>query len=222
MRVCGWAVGPELLPFDCSNAIEAVVGALGPDAAGVQAAWFRWGSACPPDATCFVDPETAAHVVVRFLDGSTLTVPVDMTADGPVVHEAFVSADVVWPVLDRKLPAAAAPGLGVGGPAELLVRTALPFCGSEEEHDVRTVRGCFFGAVLSGRAAELISRVPLGADPAAITVHRYQGDGPLVVYRLFRVEDDVAAWVKDTCALEVVGDDELIFGLTDCLPLPLE
>jgi hypothetical protein len=81
--VCG--DGGRSEPYGCSEAVEAVLEAAGPEAIGAAArATFEWGwaSECPPGARCAAPPSSASVVTLTLRDGTETRYQVLVDGDG--------------------------------------------------------------------------------------------------------------------------------------------
>lgn len=225
-RIC--AVGPDgpMPPISCTEAIGQALLALGPDARAVQAAWFREGAPCPPNARCVAPPPGSVYVVVRLEDGRIRFVRL-VVADGDViVGEPEDPTFDLWPRSGEAIPPVGRPDVGPGAPAEVAEREAFPLCGEERVgvFDRRAGRTCFLGAVQDGRPAELASQ-EAGADfDAVVVLYRFAGRGPLFVYR--SATEAGPGWVRSDCAMglpveDMPGDDEFVFLIHECLSTEL-
>jgi hypothetical protein len=220
-RICDGPLEGEHPLLECDQAIAAAEQSLGQDAGRVAAAWFRFGIACAPNARCVAPQPNEGHVIVRLGDGPVLAVPVLATATDVETGPATAPTWDIWP---RAAPAVETPvpsvDLGPGVSDELAARRPLPFCGSEDDVFDRSVRRCFLDSLVGGVAAEFITAVPAADGRLVRIVHRYEGGGPVLVYRDLTADPAVGTWTTEDCAVETVGDDELIFIVTDCAPLP--
>ena len=210
---------PELIP--CSRAIDAAVSAFGNDADRVAAAWFHYGVACPPNARCVAPEPGTGYVVLRFADGPTIVVPVQVAGPGFATGEAMVPNWDIWEVDPVVRPPLHRPDLGPKAPAELATREPLPYCGGEDDMFVRNVRRCFWAAVTSGDAAEYTTSIGAPDGTLVWSVQRFTGAGPILSYDDRTLDAAIGRWVKLDCALESAPDDELIFVLTECVEIPL-
>ena len=208
---------PELIP--CSRAIDAAVSALGNDADRVAAAWFRYGVACPPNARCAAPEPGTGYVVLRFADGPTIVVPVQVAGPGFATGEAVAPNWDIWEVDPVVRPPAQRPEVG-NAPIELANRVPLPYCGGEDDMFVRNVRRCFWAAVTSGDAAEYTTSVPAPDGTLVWSVQRFTGTGPILSYVDRTLDAAIGRWRKLDCAIESAPDDELIFILTECVETP--
>jgi hypothetical protein len=226
-RICAVAGDGAGPPFPCTAAIESAIASLGVPAGDVTAGWVRLGFACGPTERCVEPPPGVGHVVTRFVDGSATIVPFEVV-DGRVVPgeervpDWDIWADGTGGSLPTEPPPAERPEVAPGAPAELVDREPFPFCGSEDDIFNRNVRRCFLANVTLGAPAEFLTSVPAADGTLVTTVHRYAGAGPVLVYQDRTHDPDVGAWQKADCAVATVGDDELIFQVTDCIELPLD
>lgn len=208
-------------PISCTEAIGKVLLAMGPDAASVQAAWFRPGAPCPPNARCMAPPPGNAYVVVR-LDGAQIRfVPLRVEGDETVVGVPDRPTFDLWPASGEAIPPVGEPDLGPEAPLEVAGGGAVPLCGEEQVGvtEGRIERRCFFGAVLDGRAAELVSRSVDQAGNPIVELYRYMGRGPVLVYR--SPSPAGPGWVRNDCAIGPAFDDALIFVVAECLTTDL-
>jgi hypothetical protein len=51
-------------------------------------------------------------------------------------------------------------------------------------------------------------------------VHRYLGSGPVLVHRDATGDPAIRRWTKEDCAIEIVGEQELLFQVIGCIRLP--
>jgi hypothetical protein len=222
-RICDIGVGAEAPPISCTEAIGEVLLVLGPEARSAQAAWFRPGAPCPPNARCFAPPLGSAYVVVR-LEGSRTEI-IRLAVDGGevIVGEREDPSFDIWPPSGEAIPAVGRPDPGHDAPAEVAAREAMPLCGDLREgvDDQRVARRCFFGAVQDGRPAELVIRSVAAAANPAVRIHRFAGRGPVLVYVYWSARPVGPGWVRDDCAIGSVADDELIFLVDECLSTEL-
>ena len=225
-RICdGTLGGAETPPISCTEAIGEVLLSLGPDARSVQAAWYRPGAPCPPNARCLAPPPGTVYVAVRLEDGRTRFVRLVPTDGEVTVGPPEDPTFDIWPPSGEPIPEVRRPAID-GAPPEIADRLPVPLCwdGAAGVLESRLARQCFYGAVLDGRPAELHIR---SADEAGgfMELYRYAGRGPVLVYRN-RPEPVDPGWVREDCAIglpgeDVPGDDALIFVVTECLSTEL-
>jgi hypothetical protein len=222
-RICEAPPEGEALPITCTEAIGKVLLALGPDATFVQAAWFRPGAPCPPNARCIAPPPGSAYVVARL--GAARTGIIRLTTEGGEVILGAPEDQTfeIWPASGQAIPAVGRPDVGPGAPPEVVNRDALPLCGEERVgvFDRRLGRNCFLGAVQDGRAAELASQEVDAAGDLVVVLYRFAGRGPVLVYRSPSPVGAGRGWVRGDCAIGPAFDDELIFVLSECLSTEL-
>jgi hypothetical protein len=207
-------------PFSCTDVIGRVLLALGPDARSVQAAWFRPGSPCPPNARCIAPPRGSSYVVVRLESGAVGVVRVAFEGGELIIGQPEDPTYDIWPSSGETAPAPAVPDVGPGAPEELTHRDPLPQCVDERRPEfVHTARQCFFEAILDGRGAELVSRTVDEAGDPVVEVYRYAGRGPVLVYR--SASPAGPGWVRSDCAIGPANDDRFIFVVAECLSTEL-
>lgn len=218
-RICDDGPAGEVPPISCTEAIGQVLVSLGQDARSVQAAWFRPGAPCPPNARCIAPAPGSAYVVLR-LEGAQIHV-VPMRIEGDVVVGAPDEPTFdIWPSTGESAPAPAAPDMGPGVPEEIALRDPLPLCVDERRPQVvHPARACFFEAVLDGRQAELVIRTVDQAGDPVVELYRYSGRGPVLVYR--SPNPAGPGWIRSDCAIGSAFDDELIFVVSECLSTEL-
>lgn len=208
-------------PISCTEAIGKVLLAMGPDAASVQAAWFRPGAPCPPNARCMAPPPGNAYVVVR-LDGAQIRfVPLRVEGDETVVGVPDRPTFDLWPPSGEAIPPVGEPDLGPEAPLEVAGGGAMPLCGEEQVGvtEGRVARRCFFGAVLDGRPAEFVSRSVDDRGDPFVELYRFDGRGPVLVYRSASFVGP--GWVRNDCAIGPAFDDAAIFVVAECVSTEL-
>ncbi len=220
-RICDGGPDAEGPPLTCTEAIGKVLLALGPDAQFVQAAWFHRGAPCPPNARCIAPAPGSAYVVVR-LEGERFGIVRLATEGGDVTVGAPEDPTFdIWPPSGQPIPPVGRPDVGLGAPAEVAGRDALPLCGEERVgvFDRRAGRNCFLGAVQDGRPAELASQEVDQAGDPVVVLYRFTGRGPALVYR--SATPAGPGWVRSDCAIGPAYDDEQIFVVGECLATEL-
>jgi hypothetical protein len=220
-RICEGGPDGEAPAISCTEAIGKVLLALGPDARFVQAAWFRPGAPCPPNARCPAPPLGSAYVVVRLTDARMGIVRLITEGGDLTVGEPEDPTFEVWPPSREAIPPIGRPDVGPGAPAEVATRDAFPLCGEEEVGvtESRVARSCFFGAVQDGRPAEFVSRSVDLAGDRVVELYRFEGRGPVLVYRSLTPAGP--GWVRNDCAIGPAFDDAAIFVLSECLSTEL-
>jgi len=211
--------GPS--PLSCTEVIGKVLLAIGPDAGAVQAAWFRPGRPCPPNARCMEPPPGSAHVVVRLATGVLGIFPLTFAGEEVAIEAVTEPTFDIWPPSGQAIPPVGRPEVGPGAPAEVAGRNALPLCGDERGGimDSRPARSCFFGAVQDGRPAELVTRSANEAGDPMVEVYRFAGRGPVLIYRSGSPAGP--RWVRSDCAIGPTYDDMAIFVVAECLDTEL-
>lgn len=217
-RICDAAPDGAGLLLSCTEAIGGVLLTLGPDARFVRAAWFRPGDPCPPNARCMEPPPGSAYVTVRLEDGRIVLV---RYAGETIVGEPATPTFDVWPPSGVAVPPVGRPETGPEAPPEVAARDPLPLCGDVREgvDDQRLARGCFFGAVVDGRPAELVVRSVDPAGDPIVEIYRFAGRGPVLVYR--SATPAGPGWVRNDCAIASAFDDEITFVVAECLSTEL-
>jgi hypothetical protein len=200
-------VDPSVVPcFDAMPVALRVVG-LG----DIRRIETRWRFLCSLEP-CPEPDETKAQVVVHFVDGRVLGVPVRFRRD---INE-FVTGEIrtIEPGAVPSTPPYAAPAPGraaVGSaPQEVTTRTALPLCGSESAglagpFDSK-VRGCFLAAVLSGGSAEFLSKRSDQHGAPFQELWRFDRRGPITMYF-----HDADGWRRQSCGMEIPRESQLDF-----------
>lgn len=215
-RICDTIQEAEPPPFSCTDVIRRVLLKLGPEAPFIRAAWFRPGTPCPPNARCIAPPPGSAYVVVRLENGRAAIVRVTFQGDELAVGEPEEPTFDVWPASGEAIPAVGRPDTAPGAPPELVEREPLPLCGEELQGGFdRVARACFFGAVLDGRPAELVTRRVSESGELHLDIFRFAGRGPVVVY-VAPIPPE-PGWLRGECAIGPAFDDEIIFVIAECL-----
>lgn len=218
-RICDTVQAVDPPPFSCTDVIGRVLLAMGPDAALVQAAWFRPGSPCPPNARCIAPPPGSAYVVIRLQGGVVGIVPLTFAGDELTVGLPQDPTYDIWPASGEAMPAIGRPDLAEA-PLEVAARVPLPVCGEERDDTPdRAARACFLGAVIDGRSAELVSWTVDEAGHSLVELYRYAGGGPVLVYR--SASPAGPGWVRSDCAIGSANDDRFIFVVAECLSTAL-
>lgn len=215
-RICEAFQMADPPPFSCTEVIGKVLLAMGPDAAAVKAAWFRPGSPCPPNARCIAPPPGSAYVVVRLESGATGIFPVKFAGNEVAIGAVTEPTFDIWPPSGEAIPPVGEIDVGPA-PAEISGRSAVPLCG--DVLDGPNVRRCFLGALQDGRPVELFSRSVDEAGDPIVELYRYDGRGPVLVYRSSSPAGP--GWVRNDCAIGPAFDDTMIFVVAECLATEL-
>ena len=105
------------------------------------------------------------------LDGRTATATVPERVDG-----------AAWPTVVAPAASIKRPAFD-GAPAEIRNRKPVPYCGRSELGEPAGPMVCFVAAVLAGRAAEVVDVGHGTEGGTSISLIRFAGRGPIVVYR---------------------------------------
>lgn len=212
-RICEGGPDGEHPPISCTEAIGKVLLAMGPEATSVQAAWFRPGAPCPPNARCMAPAPGSAYVLVRLESGVKGIFPVTFAGNEVAIGAVTEPTFDIWPPSGEAIPPVGEIDVGPA-PAEISGRSPLPRC---DVFDGHRIGRCFLGAVQDGRPAEFVTRSVDEAGVPIIELYRYMGRGPVLVYK----SPAGPGWVRDDCAIGPGFDDATTFIVSECLSTEL-
>lgn len=212
-RICEGGPDGEHPPISCTEVIGKVLLAMGPDAASVQAAWFRPGAPCPPNARCIAPAPGSAYVVVRLESGVKGIFPVTFAGNEVAIGAVTEPTFDIWPPSGEAIPPVGEVDVGPA-PAEISGRSPLPRCDAFIGHRIGR---CFLGAVLDGRPAEFVTKSVDEAGDPIIELYRYIGRGPVLVYQT----PAGPGWLRGDCAIGPGFDGATTFVVAECVSTQL-